>query len=112
MKKRIAVDFDGTLCSVNYPYIGKQKWPHKLILWYCKYQQKKGNIIILNTLRTKEKHLSIALDWLKSLDFIPDFVNENDPILVSIYGESRKIGADIYIDDRNFGFLGWFLRKF
>ena len=111
MKKQyIAVDFDGTLATMNYPKAGKRLWIHKLIMWYCKDQQKKGVKIILNTLR-KTENLEWAVNWCHEHDFYPDLVNENPPERIAKYGDSRKIGADLFIDDRNIGLFGWFLRK-
>lgn len=103
----IAVDFDGTLCSIS----GKQRLVHKLVLLYIKYHQKKGTIIILNTLR-KGAILQAALKWLKEKEFTPNLVNENCQRLIAKWGDSRKIAADLYIDDRNIGPIGWLLRTF
>jgi len=110
----IAVDFDGTLtaASPKFPLPGEQKWIHKLILRWVKKHQKRGSIIILNTLREYEKgSLQPAVEWCTSRDFHPNYINENSADLIEIWGDSRKIAADIYIDDRNIGLLGWLLRK-
>jgi len=110
-KKIIAVDFDGTLCVSNYPNISKkQRWIHKLILRFIIKKQKQGCIIILNTLREKDKGLQEAVNWLQTLGFYPDYINSNYPPNIFKYGESRKIGCTLNIDDRNIGFFGWLLR--
>ncbi len=113
--KRIAVDFDGTLArswSLN-PGEGSQNIFQKAVLAYMMKKQKQGVVIILNTLRTEPDRLQKALDFLRKKGFVPDFVNENDPASIAGYSnDSRKIDADIYIDDRNIGLIGWLLRSF
>lgn len=93
-----AVDFDGTLVESAYPNIGAPKIG---VIDFCKKRQKSGDIIILWTCRTG-KYLEEALHFLiTECDFIPDLVNENAPYDKSLYpSESRKIGADYYIDDK------------
>lgn len=116
MKKygQIATDFDGTLTSASpkFPEVGEQKWIHKLVLRWLKAHQKRGTIIIINTLRERSKgSLHQVEEWCAAHDFQPDYINENVPELIEIWGESRKIAADVYIDDRNIGLIGWLLRK-
>ena len=94
-----AVDFDGTLVTNAYPNIGEPKWD---IINFCKKRQKLfKDTIILWTCRTG-KYLEEALHFLiTNCDFIADYVNENAPYDKSLYpSESRKIGADYYIDDK------------
>jgi len=103
--RRISVDFDGTLRRD----FGKgQNIFQKIVLWYVKRKQAQGVTIILNTLRSSPERLEPALKWLELQDFVPDLVNENGPQVE----ESRKISADMYIDDRNAGLLGFLLRTF
>lgn len=93
-----AVDFDGTLVSNKYPEIGYPNWD---LVNFCKRRQALGDNIILWTCRTG-KHLDNAIKYLKDIcTFVPDYVNENAPWDPTLYeDESRKIGADYYIDDR------------
>ena len=43
-----------------------------------------------------------AVDWCKGIGLEFDAVNENLPCMIAIYGaDPRKIGADVYIDDKN-----------
>lgn len=43
-----------------------------------------------------------AVDWCKRVGLEFDAVNENLPFMIERYGtDPRKIGADLYIDDRN-----------
>lgn len=112
-KKICCIDFDGTLCYNAYENIWKAKrnFMHKLIMWYCKRLQKKGWLIVLNTLR-KDQKLKYAIEYLKVFNFTPDLINENAKFLIDKWGESRKIACDLNIDDRNIGLIGWLLRRY
>lgn len=93
--KTIAVDFDGTLCErEKFPAIGKPKT--ELIQW-LKQQQKNGKKIILWTCR-EDENLKDAIQWSKGQGLEFDAVNEN---LTSNGIKTRKVIADIYIDDRS-----------
>ena len=97
MSKIIAVDFDGTLFTEEYPNIGKPKW--RVINW-CKERQAKGDILILWTCREGE-YLREAIETCKEVGLVFDFVNENVPSRIKRCGnDCRKIGADIYLDDK------------
>ncbi len=117
IKKGLAIDFDGVLCDSFFPEADHQNLVNKFFLRYAKRKQKQGWLVTLWTCRTdhgKEKYTFAqqkAITFLKSLGFIPDFVNENDPERIKKYdADSRKMSSDIVIDDRNIGLLGWFLR--
>lgn len=99
---KIAVDFDGTIVEHKYPQIGKeilfafetlralQKQKHQLILW---------------TYRSG-KELDEAVDFCRQNGVEFYAVNKSYP--EEEFDEdymSRKIDADIYIDDRNIGGL-------
>ncbi len=95
----IAVDFDGTLCIDSYPGIGA---PNMRLICILKKLRENGTKLILWTCRCR-KPLEEAIMWcrLHGLEF--DAVNENLPEILEKYGsDSRKIFADIYIDDRSF----------
>ena len=95
--KTIAVDFDGTLFTENFPNIGEPKW--RVINW-CKKQREEGNILILWTCREGEL-LSKAVQACRDVGLEFDFVNENTAHRLKKYGnDCRKIGADIYMDDK------------
>lgn len=102
---KIAVDFDGTIVEHKYPEIGKeilfafdtlralQKQKHQLILW---------------TYRAgKELYEAVEFCRENGIEFYA--VNKSYP--EEEFDEeysSRKIEADIFIDDRNIGGLpGW-----
>ena len=88
----IAVDYDGTLVNGG-------KLDHALID-ALRARQRRGDTVILWTCREGEL-LRAAVDWCKSQDLIFDAVNDNLPERVQQYGKNpRKIGADLYIDDR------------
>ena len=92
-----AVDFDGTLCENNFPYIGA---PIPRVIEFVKRQKADGNIIILWTCRAGQ-HLSDAVAWCENQGLIFDYVNENVKENVAMYGgDTRKIFADVYIDDK------------
>lgn len=102
---KIAVDFDGTIVDNNYPKIGK---PKMFAFDTLKRLQNEGYILILWTFRYG-KELEEAVDFCKDNGIEFYAVNE------SFYGEeykagkmSRKIDADIFIDDRNVGgMMSW-----
>lgn len=98
----IAVDFDGTIVEHRYPEIGKEipfatetlklliAEKHKLILW---------------TVREGEL-LDNALDWCYEHGIEFYAVNQDYPEERKVdKGFSRKLKADLFIDDRNLGGL-------
>ena len=101
----LAIDFDGTLVEHEYPKIGKDKL---FAFETLKKLQKQGHILILWTYRAG-KDLQQAVDYCKQKGVEFYAVNKNHP--EEVFDEntiSRKIYADVYIDDRNVGgFLGW-----
>lgn len=97
MAKIIAVDFDGTLCERKYPDIGAPITP---VIEYVKERKAAGDIIILWTCRVGE-YLANAVEWCKRQGLTFDYINENAPERVGQYGgDTRKISADEYIDDK------------
>lgn len=99
----IAVDFDGTIVEHRYPEIGKElpfatqtlrmliEDRHKLILWSVR----------------EGKLLDEAVEWCRkrgvefyaiNKDFPEEDLNKNQSF-------SRKLKADVWIDDRNIGGL-------
>ena len=97
----IAVDFDGTIVEHRYPEIGEElpfatetlrmliKDHHKLILWSVR----------------EGKLLEDAINWCKERGVEFYAVNKDYPEEKVEYNNhfSRKIKADIFIDDRNLG---------
>lgn len=94
----IAVDFDGTLCSSCYPEIGQ---PNTGLIDSLRERRAIGDKLILWTCREGEQ-LMAALRWCHGFGLSFDAVNDNIPETVERWGNnSRKITADIYIDDRS-----------
>jgi len=101
---RIAIDFDGTIVEHQYPKIGKEKL---FAFETMKEMQKKGWKLILWTFRTG-KELEEAVDFCRKREIEFYAVNKNYPEEEFNESVSRKIDADIYIDDRNLGGIpGW-----
>ncbi|SDD16846.1 hypothetical protein SAMN05216323_10958 [Williamwhitmania taraxaci] len=101
---RIAVDFDGTIVENAYPSIGKEQL---FAFETLKMLQRRGFILILWTYRAG-RQLEEAVEYCRKNGVEFYAVNRNYP--EEIYDEtiSRKIDAEIYIDDKNIGgFPGW-----
>lgn len=100
----IAVDFDGTIVEHNYPAIGEEK---DFAISALRSLQKKGHRLILWTFRAG-KELEEAVEFCYERGLIFYAVNKNYPEEEFDETISRKISADIYIDDRNLGGIpGW-----
>lgn len=99
----IAVDFDGTIVENKYPEIGK---PKMFAFESLKKLQEEGHQLILWTYRHGDK-LSEAVNFCKMRGIEFYAVNKSYPE-EDFEGVSRKILADIFIDDRNIGgMIGW-----
>jgi hydroxymethylpyrimidine pyrophosphatase-like HAD family hydrolase len=100
----IAVDFDGTVVEHEYPRIGKEKL---FAFQTLRALKDKGHRLILWTIRDG-KTLEAAVNYCRENGVEFYAVNETYPGEVYQDGMSRKVNADIFIDDRNVGgFLGW-----
>lgn len=100
----IAVDFDGTIVDDAYPKIGK---PKLFALETLKKLQEEGHRLILWTYRSGER-LDEAVNYCKDQGISFYAVNKSFPEEQFNNENSRKIHADLFIDDRNIGgFLGW-----
>ncbi len=101
---RIAVDFDGTVVTHEFPKIGKTM---PFAFETLKALHAKGFRLILWTVRTG-KTLDEAVEFCRQngVEFYAH--NKNYPEEVFDEGISRKLEADYFIDDRNVGgFPGW-----
>ena len=102
--KVIAIDFDGTVVEHKYPQIGKEML---FAFATLKALQDKGHKLILWTIRTGEL-LQEAVDYCKENGVEFYAVNKNYPEEVMDEKTSRKLNADIFVDDRTVGgFIGW-----
>lgn len=104
MKKRlvIAVDFDGTLVEHRYPQIGEEI---SFAVDTLKMIQSEGHRLILWSVR-EGSLLEEAVTWCKERGLTFYAVNRNYPEETpedELY--SRKLKADLFIDDRNVGGL-------
>jgi hypothetical protein len=101
----IAVDFDGTIVEHEYPKIGKTKL---FAFETLKQLEKDGHKLILWTFRTGDL-LEEAVSFCKQNGVNFYAVNNSFPDEpFDPQNASRKIAADLFIDDRNFGgFPGW-----
>ena len=98
----IAVDFDGTIVEHAFPQIGKER---PFAIETLKRLKEGGHKIILWSVREGAR-LDEAVEYChkRGLDFYA--VNSDYPNASwSESGVSRKIKADVYIDDRNLGGL-------
>ena len=94
----IAVDFDGTIVEDKYPQIGKER---PFAVATLKQLMKDGHYLILWTVRKGEK-LDDAVKWCEDRGIRLFAVNKDyaDDELDQLH-HSRKIKADLFIDDRS-----------
>lgn len=97
----LAVDFDGTICADRFPEIGE---PLFFAIEMLTKLKENGNKLILWTCRTdlpERAYLTEAVEFCRERGLIFDAVNDNLPDAPYIdKGNSRKIFADFYIDDK------------
>ena len=102
--KVIAVDFDGTIVEHRYPEIGKEML---FAFATLKALQDKGHKLILWTIRVGPL-LEEAVVYCKANGIEFYAVNKNYPEEQLDEKTSRKLNADVFIDDRSLGgFIGW-----
>jgi len=101
----IAIDFDGTIVEHKYPAIGKDML---FAFETLKAMQRAGHLLILWTYRSG-RELEDAVEYCKKKGVGFYAVNKSYPEEEFVESEaSRKINADMFIDDRNIGgFYGW-----
>jgi hydroxymethylpyrimidine pyrophosphatase-like HAD family hydrolase len=92
----IAVDFDGTCVTHDYPNIGKDIGAVPVL----KKLTDSGHKIILNTMRSGDK-LKEAMQWFTDNN-IPLYGANENPTQKS-WTESQKVFANLYIDDAALG---------
>lgn len=98
MKKLvIAIDFDGTIVTNKYPDIGYLKRNAKDVINKL-YNQ--GHDIIINSCRQGKEEREMV-EFLLDNEIMFDKINENLCYRIEEYNnDCRKIGADVYIDDK------------
>lgn len=97
----IAVDFDGTIVEHEYPRIGKEI---PFAVETLRLLQKDGHQLILWTFRSG-KQLEEAVEFCRAKGIGFYAVNASYPEEKYDFSLSRKIHADLFIDDRNLGGL-------
>jgi hypothetical protein len=101
---KIAVDFDGTIVDHEFPAIGKEK---HFAFRTLQELDKMGASLILWTFRSG-KELEEAVEFCRKNGVEFYAINKSYPEEIFDDSISRKIHADIFIDDRNIGgFPGW-----
>jgi hypothetical protein len=114
----IAVDFDGTIVNHDFPRIGElmpdaqevltklHEAGHKIIIWTCRNHTEPDHPLWYDAT------IPDVMQFLRNHRIPFDSINENHPSM-GFWLQSRKIYADIYIDDKNIGgFQGWKTNKF
>ena len=103
----IAVDFDGVLCKNSFPEIGS---PNYEVISIIRELIDMGHEVVLWTTRNG-KELTAAVEWCEDRGL--HFCNVNGPAPSNeaeyrnkYATESRKIYADVYIDDHNVEYVG------
>ena len=98
----IAVDFDGTIVTHEYPKIGKEI-PFAIDT-LNRLQKYPDILLILWTVR-EGAQLDEAVEYCRERGLEFYAVNKNYPEENKEYPEPRKLKADLFIDDRNLGGL-------
>lgn len=98
----LAIDFDGTIADTSYPFIrGLRKDAKKVINSLAL----KGCYIIVWTCRCEEREID-AEKFLSRSGILFDQINNHHPVLIEKFkNNTRKISADLYIDDKCIGGL-------
>ena len=97
MRKAIAIDFDGCLCTDAFPAIGEPNWA---VINRAKAEQRRGAGLILWTCR-EGQILQEAVEACQGWGLTFDSVNESLPDWIEEFGtRPRKIGASEYWDDK------------
>ena len=101
---KIAVDFDGTIVEHQFPEIGSELL---FAIETLKELQKQKHQLVLWTFRSGQ-YLDDAVEYCRQRGLEFYAVNKNYPEEEFTESISRKINADLFIDDRNLGgFPGW-----
>lgn len=102
----IAVDFDGVLCENKFPEIGPPQYD---VISAVREMMDRGHEVVLWTSRNGQE-LEDAVKWCHDRGLHFCAVNEPAPSNAEAYEgvyqvPTRKIYADVYIDDHNLEFL-------
>lgn len=98
----VAVDFDGTIVTHEYPLIGKEI---PFAIDTLKRLQKYPDILLIMWTVRQGPELDAAVEFCRERGLEFYAVNKNYPEESTEYPEPRKLKADLFIDDRNLGGL-------
>ena len=70
------------------------------------------SLMVDNTMRENGKGLEQAKEVCEKFKIPIDLYNENYQPDIDRWSDSRKIGAQLSIDDTQVGLIGWLLRRF
>jgi len=98
----IAVDFDGTIVTHEYPKIGKEL-PFAIDSLKRLQQNPENQLVLWSVREGKELEEAVEFCRERGLEFYA--VNSNYPEESSEHSEPRKLKVDLFIDDRNLGGL-------
>ena len=95
------IDFDGTLCQINWPLIGA---PKQDVIDKVKELKRQGWQLVLHTCRCGIR-LQEAIEWCTEQGIVFDSVNKNTAEVLAYWevndeGCSTKPSADLYVDDK------------
>lgn len=97
MRKAIAIDFDGCLCTDEFPAVGEPNWP---VIYRAKTEQRAGAGLILWTCR-EDQLLLDAIAACENWGLAFDAINESLPDWIEAFGtRPRKVGATEYWDNK------------
>lgn len=97
LRKAIAIDFDGCLCTDAFPAIGEPNWP---VIKRAQAEQSAGAGLILWTCR-EGQILQDAIAACEGWGLKFDAVNESLPDWIEAFKtQPRKVGATEYWDDK------------
>jgi hypothetical protein len=98
----IAIDFDGTLHTGQWPEIGA---PAPYAVEVMKRLKADGHYLIIWTCRENETQTAMV-NWLLEKGIPFDRINDNSADNTKRFGgNARKVNADVYIDDKQVGGL-------
>lgn len=98
----IAIDFDGTIVTHEYPKIGKEL-PFAIDSLKRLQQNPEYQLILWSVRQGKELEEAVEFCRERGLEFYA--VNSNYPEESAEHSEPRKLKVDLFIDDRNLGGL-------
>lgn len=102
--KYVGIDFDGTIATEgSFPDVG-ELIPHAPNV--INKLKNRGFVIVIWTCREGEV-AEKAKEFLNTNGISYDYFNENPCDLIAKYGNNcRKVGVDVFIDDKNIGCNG------